>query len=143
MSAWGNRALLIDTSAWARSDRIEVEDEWQRALFEDRLRLSPLIRLEILYSARSPGSFDLLDKFLAAIRPVPVSPAIVAAARGAMWQLSRRSAGSHRIPVVDYVVAATAQEIGADVLHYDADYDRLAEVLAFESRWLAAAGALA
>jgi predicted nucleic acid-binding protein len=59
-----------------------------------------------------------------------------------MRALAHRSAGSQRLPVVDYLVAATAQEMGAAVLHYDRDYDTLAEVMEFESIWLAPAGAL-
>lgn|GEM_PF-3170784 len=38
---------------------------------------------------------------------------------------------------MDYLVAATAQETGAAVLHYDHDYDTLAEIMGFESLWLA------
>jgi len=44
--------------------------------------------------------------------------------------------------VVDYLVAAAAQEINGTVLHYDADYDLLAEVMDFESAWLAPPGSL-
>jgi hypothetical protein len=59
-----------------------------------------------------------------------------------MGALACRSAGAHRLPVVDYLVAAAAQETGAAVLHYDHDYDTLAEVLEFESVWLATPGSL-
>lgn len=59
-----------------------------------------------------------------------------------MRALAHSSAGAHRIPIVDYLVAAAAQEINATVLHYDADYDVLAEVMDFESAWLAPAGSL-
>ncbi len=59
-----------------------------------------------------------------------------------MRALAHRSAGAQRIPIVDYMVAATAQETGAAVLHYDGDYDTLAEVMEFESVWLAPAGSL-
>jgi predicted nucleic acid-binding protein len=44
--------------------------------------------------------------------------------------------------VVDYLVAAAAQESGAAVLHYDRDYDTLAEVMAFDSAWLAPPGSI-
>lgn len=59
-----------------------------------------------------------------------------------MRALAHRSAGSQRLPVVDYLVAAAAQELGAAVIHYDNDYDTLAEVLEFESIWLAPPGTL-
>jgi predicted nucleic acid-binding protein len=54
----------------------------------------------------------------------------------------RGSAGTQRMPIVDYLLAAAAQELGAAVIHYDRDYDTLAEVLEFESVWLAPAGTL-
>lgn len=60
-----------------------------------------------------------------------------------MRTLAHRSAGTQRLPIVDYLIAATAQELGAAVLHYDHDYDTLAEVMEFESIWLAPAGTLA
>lgn len=59
-----------------------------------------------------------------------------------MRQLAHRSAGAQRLPTVDYLIAAAAQEIGGAVLHYDRDYDTLAEVMEFESLWLAEAGSL-
>lgn len=53
-----------------------------------------------------------------------------------MGGLAHRSAGAHRIPIVDYLVAAAAQEVNATVLRYDADYDLLAAVMEFKSAWL-------
>jgi predicted nucleic acid-binding protein len=48
-----------------------------------------------------------------------------------------------RLPLLtDYLIAAAAQETGAAVIHYDHDYDTLAEVMEFESVWLAPAGTL-
>jgi predicted nucleic acid-binding protein len=46
------------------------------------------------------------------------------------------------VPVADLLIAATAQDSGLGVLHYDHHYDRLAEVLTFETRWLAPPGTL-
>ena len=59
-----------------------------------------------------------------------------------MQALAHRSAGAQRLPIVDYLVAAAAQELGAAVVHYDRDFDTLAELMEFESIWLAPAGAL-
>ena len=52
--------------------------------------------------------------------------------------------GHHRLPPVDLLVAALADRHGLGVLHYDRDYDLLAENagLRFESVWLAPAGSL-
>ena len=59
-----------------------------------------------------------------------------------MRELAHRSAGSQRLPIVDYLVAAAALDQGAAVIHYDQDYDTLAELMGFQSVWLAPAGTL-
>lgn len=139
---WGDLPLLIDTSAWARASHEDTRKRWIEALFGDRLRLSPLVRAEILLSARSGQDFDLLADRLDTIRPAPLSASVVRAAEAGMRSLAHRSAGAQRLPIVDYLVAAAAQELGVAVIHYDRDYDTLAEVMEFESVWLAPPGTM-
>ena len=59
-----------------------------------------------------------------------------------MWVLAHRSAGPQRLPIVDYLVAAAAQELVLWLLHDHRDDHRLAEVMEFESVWLVLAGTL-
>lgn len=139
---WGELPLLVDTSAWARAEHPATRDSWLAALLGNRLRLSPIVRLEILLSTRNGSGFDQLAEHLDAIRPAPLSTSVIRAAEAAMRALAHRSAGAQRMPIVDYLVAAAAQELGAAVIHYDRDYDTLTEVLEFESIWLAPAGTL-
>jgi predicted nucleic acid-binding protein len=106
------------------------------------LRISPVVRFEILLSARDGESFDTLAERLAALNAAPLTSSGIAAAESAMRALASRSAGAHRLPIVDYLVAASAQELGAAVIHYDRDYDTLADLMGFESIWLAPAGTL-
>lgn len=106
------------------------------------MRLSPVVKLEILLSTRNGDGFDGTQNELDALRTAPLSSPVVRSAEVSMRALAHRSAGAHRIPIVDYLVAAAAQEINATVLHYDADYDLLAEVMDFESAWLAPPGSL-
>lgn len=141
-AGWGRLPLLVDTSAWARAHHPAVRATWTEALVGRRLRLSPAIRLEILFGARDGEAFDLLAERLTAISPAPLTPSVVEAATAAMREMAHRSAGAQRLPIVDYLVAAAAQELGAAVIHYDRDYDVLAEVMEFESVWLAPAGSL-
>jgi predicted nucleic acid-binding protein len=141
-ASWGELPLVVDTSAWSRAHHPAVQDRWTEALLAERLRLSPIARLEILVSARSGKDFDMLAERLTAIRAAPLTPTVARAAEHAMRTLAHRSAGAQRIPIADYLVAAAAQETGAAVLHYDHDYDTLAEVMAFESIWLAPRGSL-
>jgi predicted nucleic acid-binding protein len=139
---WGELPLLIDTSAFARASHPEVREPWQQAMRQDRLRLAPPARMEILYTARDGATFDSLAAQLSALRPAPLTSTVLRAAEDAMRTLAHRSAGSQRLPVIDYLIAAAAQEMGAAVIHYDRDYDALAEVMEFESVWLAPAGTL-
>ncbi len=140
--SWGALPLVVDTSAWSRASHPAVRERWVQALLAGRLRVSPIARLEILLSARGGGDFDTLAERLAALRAAPLTATIALAAQGAMRTLAHRSAGAHRIPVVDYLLAAAAEELGAAVLHYDHDYDTLAKVMTFESIWLAPRGSM-
>jgi hypothetical protein len=139
---WGELPLVVDTSAFARAHHPDVRARWKEALLSDRLRISPAVRLEILLSARDGDRFDTLAEQLSALRPAPLSAGVLRAAEHAMRTLAHRSAGAHRIPIVDYLLAAAAQEAGAAVIHYDHDYDALARVMSFESIWLAPAGTI-
>jgi predicted nucleic acid-binding protein len=141
-ATWGALPLLIDTSAFSRAHHPEVQADWERALRADRLRISPIARLEILLGARNGETFQQLAEELSVLRAAPLTAAVARAAEDAMHTLAQRSAGAQRIPIVDYLLAAAAQEAGAGVIHYDHDYDTLAEVMAFESIWLAPPGSL-
>ncbi|MDQ3647270.1 MAG: PIN domain-containing protein [Actinomycetota bacterium] len=139
---WGELALVVDTSAWSRAHHDGIREPWLRALLGDRLRVSPAVRLEILLTAREGPVFDDLAEELSALRTAPLTAAVLRTAERAMRTLAHRSAGAQRLPIVDYLVAGAAQETGAAVLHYDRDYDTLAEIMEFESVWLAPPGSL-
>jgi hypothetical protein len=69
----------------------------------------------ILFTARDGAEFDVLAAQLSALRLAPLTSAVLRGAEDAMRTLAHRSAGSQRLPVVDYLVAAAAQEMGAAV----------------------------
>jgi predicted nucleic acid-binding protein len=101
-----------------------------------------MVRLEILYAARDGKRFDATMEELSALVSAPLTRSVIRAAEVGMRALAHRSAGAHRVPLTDYLTAGAAQETGAAVLHYDHDYDTLAEVMGFESVWLAPPGSL-
>lgn len=137
---WGELPLVVDTSAWARAGHPEVIERWRAALLSGRLVIAPPARLEMLINARDGQRFDQIADQLSLMRTAPLTESVARAAESAMRELAHQSAGAHRLPIVDYLIAAAAQEIGGAVLHYDHDYDTLAEVMTFESIWLAPAG---
>ena len=138
------RNLVVDNSAFQRGGHEIVRDEWVQALQDGRLYRTPILELEVLYSARNAREYAELRDELEALRPLQLTTAIVDAALGAQAELAHHAAGFHRLAHQDYLVAAIAAAHGLGVLHYDADFDRLAEhsSLGFDSVWIAAAGAL-
>ena len=62
-------------------------------------------------------------------------------AAGNAAPLAARSQHRHfKLP--DLIIAATAEEHGATVLHYDAGYDRIAEVTGQPAEWVTGKGSL-
>jgi predicted nucleic acid-binding protein len=96
--------------------------------------ITPIVRMEILYSARTSSEYVALEAELNALRVLRDDRAVANAAIAAMRELAARSDGYHRVPPTDALIAAAAAEHGGlAVLHRDAHFDRLAEVLLFES----------
>ena len=50
--------------------------------------------------------------------------------------------GQHRVPLPDLIIAATAERAGMVVLHYDADFDRIAAVTEQPMEWVVARGSV-
>lgn len=140
---YDGRVYLADKSAWVRARDPAVRDEWQAAILAGQIATCAVVKLELLYSTRSAEEYSRWDERLSALRNVPVTETVCRAALTAMRELAERSDGYHRASPPDYLIAAAAQDVGVGVLHYDEHYDRLAESLNFESRWIAPRGTLA
>lgn len=133
---------LADSSAWFRAGHAQLREPWGVALRGGQIATSPIVALELLFSARSSSELEAIDRALGGLRKVPMSASIAPAAVVATQELGARSAGYHRVALPDYLVAASAEGAGLGVLHYDHHFDRLAEVMSFESRWIAPPGSL-
>ena len=98
--------------------------------------------LEAGYSARSATDHDELVRELTALPMLHIDTEVERRALDAQRQLAR--AGHHRLPPVDLIIAALADRHSIGVLHYDHDYDILAQKtdLRFTSEWLATRGTL-
>jgi predicted nucleic acid-binding protein len=142
--AFAGRKLVVDNSAFQRGGSEIVRADWLQALEEGHLYRSPILEFEVLYSARNAREHAELTEELEALRPLELSQAVAAAALRAQAELARHAACFHRLAHQDYLVAAVAAANELGVLHYDADFDRIAahSSLAFESIWFAPAGTL-
>ena len=134
--------LLLDNSAWVRLSLLEGDraDEIATALEAGRIATCLPFLLEAGYSARDARDRDeLLRELLAPSPRFPIDHEVEQRALAAQDQLTR--VGHHRLPPVDLLVAAIADRHGLGVLHYDHDYDLIADKtdLAFDSVWVAPA----
>lgn len=138
--------LLLDNSAWARlanprlpTERVEEVAEWIEVA--ELAACLPFV-LEAGYSARSAPDHERVIADLLMLPWIEVTPAVSRLAIQAQRELAR--VGHHRVPPADLIIAACAHSEGAGVLHYDGDYDVIAQRsgLDFRSEWLAPAGSL-
>jgi predicted nucleic acid-binding protein len=134
--------FIADSSAWNRIHHPLVAHEWADAVREGRVLTCWPVRFELLFGAPDAGDFRVLEHRLSALRDIPVTTSVQRAASGAFRELAERAPGYHRVPLPDLLIAAAAQEAGVAVVHYDRHFDRLGEVLSFESSWLSAPGTL-
>ncbi len=133
----------VDTSAWHHSAHPEVALEWRRRLERDELGICDQVRLEILWSARSAADYQALAEELSALRAIATDASTFERARAVQRSLARAASLHHRsVKIADLVIAAAAEAAAATVLHYDADYDRIAEITGQPTRWIAPRGSL-
>jgi predicted nucleic acid-binding protein len=142
---YGGRQLIADSSAWTALQRARkignVPPDWARAIEADQLRSSPVVEIELLHSARNAAEFEEWRLMLSILRPVPLTNPACNAAIHALWELSQKSDGYHRVGLGDALIAASAQDAAVGVLHYNPkDFEKLAEVLNFESVPIGAPG---
>jgi len=116
--------LLIDKSAYVRGDLNDGDG--------DELCLCAVTRLELLYSARSRRDYERLEGDLMLFRDLRMDAETFAVAITAQRELA--DVGHHRVAIPDLLIAACAQQHGADVVHLDRHFETLAQVLAFEPR---------
>lgn len=133
---------LADTSVYVLQARHpQVRARFAALLTEGRLAGCQMTALEYLNNAASPASYETLWAALNGQRWIDVSTAAMQRAMGVHRLLAASSQHRHfRLP--DLIIAATAEQYGATVLHYDADYDRIAAVTGQPVEWVAAQGSL-
>jgi predicted nucleic acid-binding protein len=137
---------LADTSAWIWSRRPghrEVRDAFDLAVVDGDIATCDMVRLELLHSARNASEFRDLRDELRALPDCPIGKEQWARALWVYEELAARG-GAHQRSVKhpDLLIAAAAEAAGVRILHYDEDYDRIAEITGQPTRWLADRGAL-
>jgi predicted nucleic acid-binding protein len=133
---------LADTSVYVLQGRHEVvRDRFSALLTQGRLAACQMTALEYLNNAADPAGYETLWSALHAQRWIDITVEAMNRALDVHREMAVRSQHRHfRLP--DLIIAAAAELNGATVLHYDADFDRIAEITGQDMEWIAPKGSL-
>jgi predicted nucleic acid-binding protein len=131
---------LVDTSVLTR-----LHDPAVRAAVEPKTRRGELARagigdLEIGYSARSADEWDRIAEAIDVFELVETTGDHLRRARQVQRMLAAKSQRGRKVP--DLLIAAAAETSDLAVLHYDADFDRIAAVTGQACEWVVPAGSV-
>lgn len=130
---------LVDTSVFARLSKLAVAAAFAPLAAEGKVGLCAPVAFELGYSARSHADYLALTERLGAFATVPVTEADQRRALQVQAELSAR--GQHRaLSLVDALVAATAEVRDLEVLHYDADFELVADLTGQPQTWIVERG---
>ncbi len=134
--------FLVDKSALARRQtRPEVREALDPLLLEGEVATCGIVDLEVLYSAASRSGYRAAAASLRGMPRAPLGEACVERALEVQGMLAERS--RHRaVPLPDLLIAACAEHAGLTVLHYDADYERIAKLTGQAVRWVVPRGSV-
>lgn len=82
--------FVADTSAWWRAASLpsELRTPLEHALLDERFWITPIVRMEILYSARTSLEYAALERELDALRILRNDRAVAQAAMSAYRELA-------------------------------------------------------
>ena len=102
-----------------------------------------MVRLELLWSARDSLHFASIRGNLEALREAPMGERVWRRATDVFELLAERGPLHHRqVGIPDLLIAAAAELAELPVLHYDRDFELIAEVTGQPLRAIAPLGSL-
>lgn len=118
---------LIDTSIWIllfrRQPPRDLANKVQELIAANTAAFNQIVKLELLAGARSQQDYSRVSDRLESLVSLPIRDTTWATAGKLIYSL-RRSGVTASLP--DIIIASTAIEGSAIVLHADADFDRIA-----------------
>ncbi len=132
---------LIDKSALARMTHAPVRKRLAPLIEAGEAASCAVIDLEVLYSARNFKEHQKIRQRRAlAYESVPVTAETLERAIEIQGELAKT--GRHRVPIPDLLIAAAAEAAGLVILHYDSDYEVIAEVTKQAVEWVVKRGSV-
>jgi predicted nucleic acid-binding protein len=130
---------LVDTSVWARMGKPPVRAAIEPLAERGFLATCAPVEMEMLYTARNASDRDRVRDWLRAFEWLPTNDETWQRAIEMQRELIEK--GSHRAASLpDLLIAATAERHNVTVLHYDGDYDLIAEMTSQACTWVVPRG---
>jgi predicted nucleic acid-binding protein len=131
---------LVDKSAWEQIKYSERARTRMAALgLAGEVATCPVIAAELLYSARNHADLVEFRGRLEKLLWLETTEDTTYRMLGVQRDLSSR--GHHRgVGIVDLLIAATAEAHWATVIHYDSDFERIAEITGQPHEWIVPRG---
>ena len=131
---------LVDTSVLKRLSTQAIRDVIEPLADSGRLARTTVSDLEVGYSARNSREWDDLLAALDVFAMIETTAQHFDRAKQVQRLLAARSQRGRKIP--DLLIAAVAEAERLTILHYDQDFDMIAEVTGQRCQWVASAGTI-
>lgn len=132
---------LIDKSALARIPHESVRARLAPIIEAGEAATCAVIDLEVLFSARNHADYvEIRRRRRLAYERVPVNDDVFDRALEVQSELART--GRHRVPIPDLLIAAASEASSLVLLHYDRDFDTIAEVTGQTTEWVVPRGSV-
>lgn len=135
-------AYLVDNSAWNRLKYTPVAARLRPLVDANLVATCGALEVEALYSARNLDDYEKMRTYRIAIFTYLES-------EEEDWQQALATQrelcvkSQHRGPrVPDLLIAAIAQRFDLTLIHYDSDFDRIAEVTGQKAEWVVPRGSV-
>jgi hypothetical protein len=131
---------LADKSALARFPVPAVEARLRPLLEDGEVATCAIVDLEVLYSSRNLADYEEILQERRALDTAPITDDVMRTAIELQRELARR--GQHRVPIPDLIISAAALRANLVVLHYDNDFERIADVGGAAHEWVVPQGSV-
>jgi predicted nucleic acid-binding protein len=131
---------LVDSSVLTRLRQPTIREVVEPGAERGELARAGISDLEIGYSARSAAEWDRLAEALQAFELIETTSDHLRRARQVQRMLASKHQRGRKVP--DLLIAAAAEARGLTVLHYDADFDRIADVTGQPCQWVVLPGSV-
>ena len=131
-----NETILADSSVWIpfiRGAGVTFQERLVPLIMADRVATTQIIIMELLVGAKSDKEYDKLSKDLAALRLFDASPKVWKRASKLGYTLRHKGI---TVPLTDTLIAATALEYNALLLHNDRHYEMIASITPLKHEYL-------